>query len=69
VFIDYLLEDTVDFGDDFAAQVRREVVPDFRGRRGHASFSFTRARSSRTAWAVSLERMVELDKSDKLVQA
>jgi hypothetical protein len=66
--MDYLLEDAVDFFDDFLPHVRRDVVPDFLGRRGHDSFSFTRASSSRTASVVSLERIVLFSKWDKLVQ-
>jgi hypothetical protein len=66
--MDYLLEDAVDFFGDVLPHVRREVVPDFLGRRGHESFSFTKASRSRTAAAVSLERIVVLAKPDKLVQ-
>ena len=66
--MDYLLEDAVDFLDDFLPHLRRDVVPDFLGRRGHDSFSFTKASSSRTDSAVSLERIVVISKSDKLVQ-
>jgi hypothetical protein len=65
--MDYLLEDAVDFFADFLPHLRRDIVPDFHGRRGHDSFSFTKASSSRTASAVSLERIVVLSKSDKLV--
>jgi hypothetical protein len=66
--MDYLLEDAVDFFGDVLPHVWREVVPDFLGRRGHESFSFTKASRSRTAAAVSLERIVVLAKPDKLVQ-
>jgi hypothetical protein len=66
--MDYLLEDLVDFFRDVSPHLRREVVPDFLGRRGHDSFSFTKASRSQTATAVSLERIVVLAKPDRLVQ-
>jgi hypothetical protein len=65
--MDYLLEDAPDRGEDFVPQRRRELVPDFLGRRGHGSFSWSQASNSRTAWAVSLERTVGLGKPAKLV--
>jgi hypothetical protein len=65
--MDYLLEDAVDFFGDFLPHLRRDVLPDFLGWCGHDSFSFTKASSSRTASAVSLERIVFFAKSDKLV--
>jgi hypothetical protein len=65
--MNYLLEDAVDFLVDFLPQVRREVLPDFLGRRRHDSFSFTKASRSRTAAAVSLERIGIPAKPDKLV--
>jgi len=64
--MDYLLEDVVDFFGDFLLRLRRDVLPDF-GWCGHDSFSFTKASSSRTASAVSLERIVFFAKSDTLV--
>jgi hypothetical protein len=67
--MNYLLEDAVELFDDFVAVVRGDLAPDFLGRRGHASFSFTKASRSRTDWVVSLERTVDLGKSAKLVQA
>jgi hypothetical protein len=66
--MDYLLEDAVDFFDEFLPHWRGDVAPDFLGRRGHDSFSFTRASSSRTASVVSLDRIVVFAKPDKLVQ-
>jgi hypothetical protein len=65
--MDYLLEDAVDFFADFLPHLRRDLFPDFLGWCGHGSFSFTNASSSRTASAVSLERIVFFAKSDKLV--
>ena len=65
--MNYLLEDAVDFFGGFLPHLRRDVLPDFLGWCGHASFSFTKASSSRTASAVSLERMVACAKSDMLV--
>jgi hypothetical protein len=68
MFMNYLLEDAVDFFDDFVAVVSGDLAPDFFGRRRHASFSFTKASRSPTDWVVSLERTVDLGKSAKLVQ-
>jgi hypothetical protein len=65
--MDYLLEDAVDFFDDVLPRFGREEAPDFLGRRGHGSFSWSQASNSRTAWAVSLERTVGLGKPAKLV--
>jgi hypothetical protein len=65
--MNYLLEDAVDFFADFLPHGRREVAPDFLGRRRHDLFSFTKASRSRTASAVSLERIGVLAKPDKLV--
>jgi hypothetical protein len=44
--MDYLLEDAVEFFDDLLPHLARDVPPDFLGRRGHDSYSFTRASSS-----------------------
>jgi hypothetical protein len=66
--MDYLLEDAVDFFGDFLPHLRRDVFPDFLGWCGHDSFSFTNASSSRTASAVSLERIIVLAKSDMEVK-
>jgi len=66
--MDYLLEDAVDFFADFLPHFGRDLLPDFLGWCGHDSYSFTKASSSRTASAVSLERIVVLAKSDMLVQ-
>jgi hypothetical protein len=65
--MDYLLEDAVEFFDDFLPRVEWDAAPDLRGRRGHDSFSFTKASRSRTAAAVSLERTEIPAKADKLV--
>jgi hypothetical protein len=66
--MNYLLEDAVDFFGDFLADGRREEVPDFLGRRGHDSFSFTKPSRSQTAAAVSLERIDVVAKPERLVQ-
>jgi len=66
--MNYLLEDAVDFFGDFLADERRKVAPDFLRRRGHDSFSFTKASRSRTAAAVSLERIDGIAKLERLVE-
>jgi hypothetical protein len=53
--MDYLLEDAVEFVDDFLADWRGQLGPDLGGRRGHGPYSFTRASSSRAASTVSWE--------------
>jgi hypothetical protein len=66
--MDYLLEDAVEFFDDVLPRFGREEAPDFLGRRGHGSYSFTRASSSAAAEVVSLVRIGFLPKSERLVQ-
>jgi len=65
--MDYLVEDAVEFFEDFLPHGRGEVAPDLLGRRSHASFSFTKASRARTASAVNLERIVVFSKWDQWV--
>lgn len=58
----------MEFFDDVLPRFGREEAPDFLGRRGHGSYSFTRASSSTAAGVVSLVRVEFLSKSERLVQ-